>query len=220
MAPYPATLGVILAGGLARRMGGGDKPLLRLGGQTLLAHVAQRLAPQCESMILNANGDLSRFGMLDIPVVQDSISDNPGPLAGVLAALEWAALHKPSITWVATVPGDTPFIPRDLVLRLHAARDAASTPLACAASGANQHYTTCLWPVDLRHDMRHALLEGMRRVEDWMKLHGSTAAFWPAEPFDPFFNINTPDDLAAAQDIFERHTSMDTAAARTGGYDA
>ncbi len=201
-------------------MGGGDKPLLKLGDQTLLAHVTQRLAPQCAGIILNANGDLTRFDMPALPVVQDSIPDNPGPLAGILAALDWAALYKPSVAWVMTVPGDTPFVPHDLALRLHEARETASTPLACAGSGVHRHYTTGLWPVDLRHDMRRALTGGMRRVEDWMNLHGLAAAFWPTEPFDPFFNINTPDDLIAAQIINEQWASMDEADIKAGERDA
>ncbi|MCG7391940.1 molybdenum cofactor guanylyltransferase MobA [Microvirga sp. ACRRW] len=224
MTSHPATLGVILAGGLARRMGGGDKPLLRLGSQSLLAHVAQRLAPQCESLILNANGDPSRFAMWDMPVVQDSVAGHPGPLAGILSALDWAASEKPSIAWVLSVPGDTPFIPLDLVMRLHEAREKARARLACAESGAHRHFTTGLWPVDLRHDMRRALTSGdIHRVEDWMSSHGFTTAAWPTEPFDPFFNINTPDELIAAQAIAEQQATLPQpglgAAAETGERD-
>jgi molybdopterin-guanine dinucleotide biosynthesis protein A len=205
VAPYPATLGVILAGGLARRMGGGDKLLLKLQGRSLLAHVGQRLAPQCESVILNANGDPSRFAETDRPIVPDSISGHPGPLAGILAALEWTALHRPSVAWVVSVPGDTPFLPKDLVLRLHEARSAARLPLACAVSGCHEHYATGLWPVGLRHDLRHALTgRGVRRVEDWARAHGLASASWPDQPFDPFFNINTPEDLETAGTLLER----------------
>ncbi|KLK93274.1 molybdopterin-guanine dinucleotide biosynthesis protein A [Microvirga vignae] len=199
MTPYPATLGVILAGGLARRMGGGDKPLLMLQGQTLLGHVKQRLAPQCGCVILNANGEPSRFIATGLPVVADSVPDHPGPLAGILTALEWTARNQPAIEWVVSVPGDTPFIPADLVERLHAARSTAQSAVAYAASGPQEHYTTGLWPVALRHDLRHALtVKGMRRVEDWAKAQGAATATWPIEPFDPFFNINTPEELDAA----------------------
>jgi molybdopterin-guanine dinucleotide biosynthesis protein A len=208
MTPYPATLGVILAGGLARRMGGGDKPLLKLGDRTLLAILEQRLRPQCESVVLNANDDPSRFSETRLPVVPDSISGHPGPLAGILAALEWAAVHYPTIQWVISVPGDTPFIPHDLVFRLHAARESARRPLACAVSGNHEHYTICLWPVDLRHDMRHALtVEGVRRVEGWVKGRGLAKASWSTEPLDPFFNINTPEELIAARAFVERESS-------------
>lgn len=205
MALYPATLGVILAGGLARRMGGGDKPLLTLGGRTLLASLEQRLAPQCEGLVLNANDDPKRFAETGLSVVPDSVPGRPGPLAGVLAALEWAAIHRPFVEWVISVPGDTPFIPEDLVFRLHAERKAARQPLACAASGSHEHFAICLWPVTLRQDLRHALtLEGVRRMEDWSRKRGLATAAWPTEPFDPFFNINTPEELIAAHSFIER----------------
>ncbi|WP_414473433.1 molybdenum cofactor guanylyltransferase MobA [Microvirga sp. M2] len=222
MGPYPATLGVILAGGLARRMGGGDKPLLTLGGRTLLASLEQRLSPQCEGLILNANDDPSRFAETGLPVVPDSVPGRPGPLAGVLAALEWAALHRPFVEWVISVPGDTPFIPADLVSRLHAEREAARQPLACAASGSHDHYAICLWPVALRQDLRHALtLEGVRRMEDWSRKRGLATATWPTEPFDPFFNINTPEELIAAQSFIGRGSppvrATDAPAGRNAG---
>lgn len=199
MAPFPPTLGVILAGGLARRMGGIDKPLLRLQGQTLLVHVVNRLSPQCECLILNANGDGSRFAGIGLPVVSDTASGHPGPLAGVLAGLEWAARNKPSVQWIVSVPGDTPFIPVNLVERLHAARSPSQSAIACAASGSREHYATGLWAVSLRHNLQEALtIRGIRRVEDWAKSHGLATATWPIEPMDPFFNINTHEDLAAA----------------------
>jgi molybdopterin-guanine dinucleotide biosynthesis protein A len=201
----PPTLGVILAGGLSRRMDGGDKPLLRLGAHTLLEHVAGRLAPQCEGLILNANGDPSRFRSAGIPVVPDSISGHPGPLAGILAGLEWAAARCPETEWAVSVPGDTPFIPSDLVRRLHEARREAGLPLACAASGATIHYAVGLWPIDLRHELHRAIAEqNMRRLGDWMKLHGCAEAAWTADPFDPFFNINTPEELAQADGLLRR----------------
>ncbi len=201
----PPTLGIILAGGLSRRMGGGDKPLLVLEGRTLLAHAAGRLAPQCESLILNANGDPSRFEGADLPVVPDSVPGYPGPLAGILAGLEWAAAHCPEVEWTVSVPGDTPFIPGDLVRRLHEARRGTGLPLACAASGAKVHYAVGLWPVRLRHDLFQAITEqNMRRLGDWVKLHGCAEAAWAADPVDPFFNINTPEELAQAEDLLRR----------------
>jgi molybdopterin-guanine dinucleotide biosynthesis protein A len=204
--PYPETLGVILAGGLARRMGGGDKPLLKLGGRTLLSSLEERFSKQCAGVILSANGDPSRFSEIDLPVVQDTISGHQGPLAGILTTLEWAAIHRPSIAWVVSVPGDTPFIPHDLVQRLHTARASSHMRLACAASGSREHYTTCLWPMDLRHDLRHALIvEGARRAGEWVKAHGLATVSWSTEPFDPFFNINTPEDLDVARAMMMRH---------------
>ncbi|ACA20258.1 molybdopterin-guanine dinucleotide biosynthesis protein A [Methylobacterium sp. 4-46] len=204
----PPTLGVILGGGLARRMGGGDKPLLRLGGETLLARVAARLAPQCAAgVVLSANGDPARFRPAFAgPVLPDSVPDAPGPLAGVLAGLDHAAAHHPGVAFVATVAGDTPFLPGDFVARLHAARAAAGTPLATAASGGRAHYVDGLWPVALRDDLRAALVtEGLRRVGQWIARHGTAEAAWPSEPVDPFLNLNTPDDLALAEALAARH---------------
>jgi molybdopterin-guanine dinucleotide biosynthesis protein A len=184
----PPTLGVILAGGLSQRMGGNDKPLLAFEGFTLL-----------ESMILNANGDLSRFENMRFPIVPDSVAGHLGPLAGILTALDWTAAHRPDIDWVVSVPGDTPFIPQDLVRQLHEARRRSERPLACASSGSQVHFAVGLWPVSLRNDLRQMLLEkGMRSVRDWVRLHGYAEASWPLDPVDPFFNINTPDDLAEA----------------------
>lgn len=193
------TLGVILAGGLARRMGGGDKPLLKLDGKPLVSHVAERLQPQCSHLILNANGDPSRYTAIDVPVVPDPLPNCPGPLAGVLAAMDWCAENNPGIRWIVSVPGDTPLIPDDLVARLHETRSAAQTPLACATSGGREHYTVSLWSIHLREDLRRALTsEGEHRVGGWAKAQGLTTADWPDEPLDPFFNINTPEDLNAA----------------------
>jgi molybdopterin-guanine dinucleotide biosynthesis protein A len=126
------TLGLILAGGLARRMGGGDKPLTRIGGVTILSRVLERLKPQCSRVVLNANGDPARFADTGLPVIPDDVPDFAGPLAGILAGLDWAAVHAPEVAYVASVPGDCPFLPRDLVARLHQARAASGQPLACA----------------------------------------------------------------------------------------
>ncbi len=205
MQPIPPTVGVILAGGLARRMDGRDKPLLTLGGRTLLDRVASRLAPQCSSLILNANGDPARFQRKDLPVVADSIADHPGPLAGILTGLEWTADHHPDIAWIVSVPGDTPFISEDLVQRLHEARRDAGCPLACASSGGQVHFAVGLWPVALRHDLRDAIMcKGIQSIRQWIALHGCAEASWPDEPVDPFFNINTPEDLSRAEDQAQR----------------
>jgi molybdopterin-guanine dinucleotide biosynthesis protein A len=197
---YPPTLGLILAGGLARRMGGGDKARLVIGGVTILDRVLARLRPQCGAMLINANGDPARFADTGLPVVADSVPDFAGPLAGVLAGLDWAAANRPDLAWMASVPGDCPFLPADLIARLHAARAADDKPLACARSGEWRHPVVGLWPVSLRDDLRNALVEeGLRKIEIWTARHGVAIAEWPAEPVDPFFNVNTPDDAAAAE---------------------
>ncbi|TCZ65512.1 molybdenum cofactor guanylyltransferase MobA [Roseicella aquatilis] len=196
--PEPV-LAVILAGGLARRMGGGDKPLRSLAGQPLLEHVLERLRPQVAGIILNANGDPARFAAHGLPVVPDSLPDFPGPLAGVLAGLDWAAAHRPEVTTLLSVPGDTPFLPPDLVARLRAARAAAGTPMACAASGGWPHPPIALWPVALRGALRAALLAGERTIMRWTARFGCASAEWSTDPIDPFFNVNAPEDLAAAE---------------------
>lgn len=199
-----STMGVVLAGGLARRMGGGDKPLRMLGGRPLLDHVLARLAPQVSLVIVNANGDPARFASWGLPVVADGLPDYPGPLAGILAALDWAAAERPDIAWVASAPGDGPFLPSDLVARLHAARAAAGVPLACARSGGQAHPPIGLWPVGLRGDLRAALIAGERKIDRWTARHGCAHADWPATPVDPFFNANAPEDLAEAEALLAR----------------
>lgn len=206
-------LGVILAGGLATRMGGGDKGLLSLGGQSLMARVIDRLSPQVRQIALNANGDGARFDDFGLPVLPDSIEGFAGPLAGVLAGLDWAAEQE--ATAIVTVAADTPFFPHDLVARLVAASDGQSHPLVLATtpksgdevlkSGGkgcvNRHPTFGLWPVALRDDLRAALTGGLRKVVLWTDQHGGREALFEAEPFDPFFNVNTHDDLARAEGL-------------------
>ena len=200
------TLGVLLAGGLARRMGGGDKPLRTIAGRTILERVAARFAAQCDGLILNANGDPTRFAALGLPVIPDTVPDFAGPLAGILAALEWAAEHRPEVAYVASVAADTPFLPHDFVSRLHAAREAAGTPLACAESGGRTHPVNGLWSVGLKDDLRQALVvEDLRKIDRWTARHSIAYAAWPIEPYDPFFNANTPEDLAEAEEIVRRH---------------
>ena len=198
-------LGVVLAGGLARRMGGGDKARLRIGGRTILERVRARLAPQCTALILNANGDPARFHDTGLPVVPDSVPDFAGPLAGILAALDWAAAQAPELNDVVSVPGDCPFLPNDLVARLLAARAREEKPLACARSGEQRHPVVGLWAVALRGDLRAALLdEGLHKIEAWTARHGVAVADWPASPLDPFFNVNTPEDAAEAERLAAR----------------
>jgi molybdopterin-guanine dinucleotide biosynthesis protein A len=200
--PYPSTCGVLLAGGLARRMGGGDKPLRTIGGKPILDHVIDRLAPQCENLFINANGDPNRFAGYAIPVVADTVSDFAGPLAGVLAGLDWLAVHKLDVPWLVSVAADTPFIPHDLVASLHAARMRENMPLACAASGGWTHPVIGLWTVSLRDDLRQALQDGERKIDRWTARHGVAHAQWPIEPHDPFFNANAPEDLVEAERLY------------------
>ncbi len=198
-------LGLVLAGGLARRMGGGDKARIRIGGRTILERVQARFAPQCAAVILNANGDPARFADTGLTVVPDSVPGFAGPLAGILAGLDWAATHHADIADVASVPGDCPFLPQDLVARLAAARVQAGVPLACARSGDWRHPVVGLWPVALRENLRHALIdEDLHKIEIWTARHGIVTVDWPTTPVDPFFNVNTPEDAAAAEQMAAR----------------
>ena len=193
------TFGLVLAGGLARRMGGGDKALIRIGNETILSRTLSRLRPQVSGVVLNANGDPARFASFGLPVVADSVPDFAGPLAGILAGLDWIAANRPETEWMVSVPGDCPFLPRDLVARLHAARIAEGKPLACAHSGDWRHPVVGLWQVSLRENLRHAItVEDLRKIEVWTARHGVALADWPVEPVDPFFNVNTPEDVEMA----------------------
>lgn len=198
-AAIPPTIGAILAGGLARRIGGGDKTLREVGGQTVLARLIERLRPGVTRLIINANDDPARFAAHDLPIVPDTLPDHPGPLAGVLAALDWTAASEPSIAWVVTVPGDAPLLPKDLVPRLHEARLREGARLACAGSLGRTHPVVALWPVSLRDDLRRVLTErGIRRIDRFTEPYPRAVVEWDATPVDPFFNVNTPEDLAEA----------------------
>ncbi|MDW8125336.1 MAG: molybdenum cofactor guanylyltransferase MobA [Geminicoccaceae bacterium] len=195
----PPVLGVILAGGLARRMGGGDKCLLPLGSGTLLEAVIERARGQVSALVLNANGDASRFARFGLEVVPDPVPGYVGPLAGVLAGMEAAMRADPPLPWVASLAADTPFFPVDLVARLLAAVEREGAELACAASAGRAHPVFGLWPMRLAADLRRALLEeGLRKIDVWTARYRLAVVDWPAEPFDPFFNVNTPEDLAEA----------------------
>jgi len=203
-------VGVILAGGLSRRMGGGDKALLSLAGTPLLEHVIARLAPQLGTIILNANGDATRFVRFGLPVVADSIDGFAGPLAGVLAGLDWAAERGAGA--IVTVAADTPFFPRDLVARLTDVARTKKAEIVLAATDEadekrSRHPTFGLWPVNLREDLRAALGEGTRKVVAWTDRHDCAAARFSAHPANPFFNVNTPDDLARAGQIMAKENA-------------
>jgi molybdopterin-guanine dinucleotide biosynthesis protein A len=190
---------VLLAGGLARRMGGGDKGLRMLGGRPLLEHVLGRIRPQVATLVLNANGDPARFAAFRVPVAADVVPGFAGPLAGVLTGLEWTLDHAPGCRWVVSVPTDAPLLPLDLVGRLKAAV-AAGARLACAVSKGRMHPVVALWPVDLATDLRRALSDqDERKVARFTARYSLTRVEWSAEPVDPFFNANRPEDLDEAE---------------------
>ena len=173
---------------------------MKSGARTILARVIARLAPQCECLVLSANGDPERFASFGLPVIADEVKDYPGPLAGILAALDWAAANRPNAAWIVSAPGDCPFLPRDLVARLREAVIAEDAELAVAASQGQSHPVIGLWNVALRDALRHALIvEGVRKVGQWTARCRVATVAWPAEPIDPFFNANTADDLAEAE---------------------
>jgi molybdenum cofactor guanylyltransferase len=195
----PEIPGVLLAGGLARRMGGGDKPMRRIAGSTILDRVITRLKPQCDGLIINANGDPVRFASFGLPVVADSVADFPGPLAGILAALDWAAANRPNVSLVLSAAADCPFLPRDLVARLHQALTVENAQLAVAASDGQSHPVIGLWSVALRDELRHSLVvEDIRKIDRWTARYRLATVTWPTTPLDPFFNANTIEDIAEA----------------------
>jgi molybdopterin-guanine dinucleotide biosynthesis protein A len=207
--PYPPTFGLVLAGGLARRMGGGDKARIEIGGVTILDRVLATLSAQTIGIIINANGDPKRFSDTGCTVVPDNVEGYPGPLAGILAGLDWLAKQNNGVEWLISVPGDCPFLPDDLVERLHQARRkiGAGVPLACARSGEWRHPVVGLWPLALRANLRKALVdEDLRKIEVWTARHGIAIADWPVEPIDPFFNVNTKEDAAEAERIALQHS--------------
>ena len=202
-------VGVILAGGRAQRMGGGDKCLQLVAGRTILARVIERLRPQVEELVLNGNGDPARFAEYGLTVVPDSVPDFAGPLAGILAGLEWAAAHHPQARTIVTVPADGPFLPRDLVRRLADALLAEDAELATAAGGVQTYPVVGLWPVALRDALRKALVEeDLHKVDAWTARYRRAVTAFPTEPVDPFFNANTPEQLAEAERLASLHPDI------------
>ena len=189
-----STVGIVLAGGQARRMGGGDKGRSMVAGRSILARTVACLGGQVSAVAINANGDTARFADLGLAVVADPLPGHLGPLAGILAGLDWAG----DAEWVVSVSGDCPFLPDDLVARLHAARRAQGAVYAVAASGGWAHPVIGLWPVACREALRRALAEGERKIDRFTGRHATARAEWGVEPVDPFFNVNSPDDLLAA----------------------
>ena len=192
-------VGLLLAGGLSRRMGGGDKSLRLLAGRPLLQHVIDRLRPQVDELVLNANGDPARFACFGLPVVADTVPDFAGPLAGVLAGLDWAAAQRPDCPYVVSVPTDAPFLPLDLAARLLHGMEEATADLACAASGGRPHPVVGLWPARLRDSLRRALVdEDVRKVDVWTGRYRLATVPFADAPIDPFFNANRPEDMDRA----------------------
>jgi molybdenum cofactor guanylyltransferase len=194
------TAGVILAGGLSRRMGGGDKCLRPLGGRPILARIVERARPQVDALVLNANGDPARFAAFGLPVAADSVEGFVGPLGGILAGLDWAAASAPQCRWLASFAGDAPFLPLDLVARFLSAVTAEGADLAVATSGGQTHPVFGLWRVDLREALRRALVdEQIYKVDRWTARYKVVAVDFATTPVDPFFNANRPEDLAEAE---------------------
>lgn len=196
--------GVLLAGGQSRRMGGGDKCLRELAGKTILQHVIARVAPQVQALVINANGDPLRFDAYDLPVVADSIEGYAGPLAGVLAGMDWLATNKPNCELMATFATDAPFAPRDLVPRLLEGLEAANADIAVAASGGRSHPVFALWPVYVRDALREAMMrEDVRKVDVFTARYKFTEVEWNAGGMDPFYNVNRPDDFEHARQLLQ-----------------
>lgn len=192
--------GVLLAGGLSRRMGGGDKCLRLLGGRTILSRVIESASGQVAGLALNANGDPARFKDYGLPVIPDVIDGYAGPLAGILTGLEWVAQEWPDCTWMMSFPTDAPFAPDDLTARLWAAVKAEDADMACASSKGRTHPVVGLWPVALRDALRHAMVEDdMRKVDAWTARYKVACVDYSSAPFDPFFNTNRLEDLDAAE---------------------
>jgi molybdenum cofactor guanylyltransferase len=201
-------VGLLLAGGQSRRMGGGDKALRMLGDTTLLDRVIERLRPQVDVLLLNANGDPARFGRFALPVVPDSIPGFAGPLAGVLAGLDWAASERPDCGYVVSVATDAPFLPADLVARLAEGLQKAGADLACAASGGRTHPVFGCWPVRLREDLRRAVVDQeIRKVDLFTARYRLAVVSFPDAPVDPFFNANRPEDFEAAAALLPSRAS-------------
>lgn len=193
---------VLLAGGQARRMGGGDKSLRLLGGKTILAHIVDRIVTQTGMVLLNANGDTERFADTGLPVARDVVEGFAGPLAGILTGLEWMQANQPGITHIVSCPTDAPFIPEDLVTRLVTAVSDAGADIGCARSGERTHPVVGLWPVALAEPLREALtVRDIRKIDRWTAEYSVAYADWPVVPVDPFFNVNRPEDLALAEEL-------------------
>ncbi len=200
--------GGLLAGGLARRLGGGDKGFKSLGGKTILSLIISRIENQVGPLILNANGDADRFSSYDLPVVADVIPDYAGPLAGILTGMEWMRDNRPDVDWIVSVPTDAPFIPMDLVQRLMGAIKNGAQ-IACAQSKGRSHPVVAIWPVSLCQDLRAAMVDDeVRKVDRWTANYQTAHVDFPiievnGEYIDPFFNANRADDIEEAERLYQ-----------------
>jgi molybdopterin-guanine dinucleotide biosynthesis protein A len=211
----PRAVGVLLAGGQARRMGGGDKCLRHLANRPILAHVIERLRPQVDALVLNANGDPDRFAEFGPPVVPDVIDGHAGPLAGVLTGMEWVSANRPDCPWIVTVATDTPFLSTDLVAVMMTALQREEAELACAASNGRVHPVFGLWPVALAASLRRAMVdEDIRKVVRFTERYRLAEADFPAQPLDPFFNTNRPEDLVEAERLLANRPPRDTSSSQ------
>ena len=199
-------LAVLLAGGQARRMGGGDKCLRPLAGRPLLAHVIDRVRPQAEALLLNANGDATRFDEFGLPVKADIVSGYVGPLAGILTGMNWARSARPDAKWLLSIATDTPFFPGDLASRMLSAAQSENKPLACAKTLGRTHPVFGLWSLALTDDLDRAVrTEEMRKIDRWTARYPIAEVEFSAQPFDPFFNANRSEDLEEAERLLQKH---------------
>ncbi len=193
-------IGLILAGGRGRRLGGQDKAFLTLGEETLLVRAIARAKPQVGELLINANGDLSRFAPFGLPVIEDRIGGFLGPLAGIVSGLEWIRENRPHARWLASFACDCPFFPLDMVEHLIAKAESESASVAIAASHGRHHPVFAAWSAGLSVTSENVLCDqGLRKMDDFVARFPNTRVQFPADPADPFFNINTPDDLARAE---------------------
>ena len=201
------TVGVLLAGGLSRRMGGGDKPLKELGGRPILDQVIERALPQVDTLILNANGDHERFKSYGLTIVRDVIDGYAGPLAGILTGMEWARDHKPDARWLVSFACDAPFFPKDMTSRLIVDVQKADADMACAKSNERSHPVFAIWPINLLDELRKAMVEEeIRKIDFWTSRYNTLQIeFSNINDIDPFFNINRPEDLTEAEKWVNEH---------------
>lgn len=202
-------VGVLLAGGQARRMGGGDKCLRPLAGRPILSHVIERIEPQVSASVLNANGDPSRFDDFALPVAADVIEGYAGPLAGILTGMVWASVHKPDCPWIVSVATDTPFLPANLVEALASGIEDGKAELACASTHGRSHPVIGLWPVGLAEDLKRAMInDEIRKIDRFTARYRLAEVDFPADPLDPFFNTNRPEDLEEAERLLAGQSSQ------------
>jgi len=202
-------VGILLAGGQARRFGGGDKCLKILNGQSLLHRVIERAVPQVNTLILNAPGDGQRFGGIDLDLIEDCIEGGLGPLAGILTGMEWAKAYAPNAQWLASFATDAPFLPLDMVARLQDEAGQHHAKIAVARSNGRSHPVFALWRIDLALDLRISMVEqGMRKVMTWVESQDHVVVDFPVDPVDPFFNINTEHNLREAEDLLNKEMQL------------